>query len=115
MVSSGNVVSVLLGPSCQLRGRVRGRGRGGRNSKGRKRERGREGELDLAGPGSRVSGLGSVAELDWIGHLPAGSSSPDASTGHAHTFLKGNTHVHKSISVAEILSSLRPPHPLYIP
>lgn len=45
VVSSGNVVSVLLGPSCQLRGRVRGRGRGSKKLKGgkeREREEGRE-------------------------------------------------------------------------
>lgn len=70
MVSSGNVVSELLGPSCQLRDRVK-RGCCGsgwfRNS-----EEAKEGEkLDLTRPGNRVNGLGSAAYLDRIGQLPA--------------------------------------------
>jgi len=67
VVSSGNVVSTLLGLSCQLRGRVRGWGLARNSEKGdregeRERERGRERErkrekkrekMDLTGPGSR--------------------------------------------------------------
>ena len=51
----------------------------------RERERWREGGkeremLELTGPGSRVSGLGSVALPDWIRHPPVESSLLDTHT-----------------------------------